>query len=369
MAYKVFISSRNNDRLALDRKPGATLTELREFLKAELESEKLFGKDFLEIVINEKFATDSSLDSYNQCLKEIEDSNFTIALLSGTAGWAPDTIDIGICHAELARAAEISLRQVSIVDARRFFETPIKNKKTKLQDANFDQYLKDLNRFNHPLKLSGTETEENFKKALLAQFKELISRSIMKRIEDAGRLYLANGGGKKMLEWKAMSYDLRNLSLTKLLTAMVKSEYDEVITVIKAVPDNMSISEALNFAGRSYLSDQDTIKLSVNEKLSSGPIHFVGVYGTVTETQIRKLLGNPDIVTFKDDFGIYVWERTLNIQMVFLTKCTTPEATKTNYNLFGIWLTANGLKDQMHARASARYLILKAFNSATALLE
>jgi len=368
MIYKVFISSRNNDTLKLDRSPGSTLTQLRLFLKEELEKEKFLGKDILEISINEKFATDGTENSYNQCLKEIEDADHTIALFGGSSGWAPDSIDIGICHAELARALEISQRQVSIMDISEFVNYPVPVPLQVARDENFNAYLLDQNRFNHPFKLYGDETEENFRTQLLEQIMAVIRKSIEERIKFAGRSYLANGGGQKMLEWKTMDYAARDEQIRGILKPMMQHDYSEIISVISAVPDSFSVPEAQNYCGRAFLNDQHAIQLGAHSGLEKGPLHLVGVYGTVTETQVRKLLGNPDIVTMKDDFGIYVWERKLNIQMVFLSKCTTPEATKTQYNLFNIWLKSNGMTGLIKNRAQARHLILKALIAAEALL-
>src|SRR5665213_3156676 len=62
MTYKVFISSRNNDNLFINGKSGISLTDIRLFLKEELEKEKFFDKDFLNIVINETFSSDTTFD-------------------------------------------------------------------------------------------------------------------------------------------------------------------------------------------------------------------------------------------------------------------------------------------------------------------
>ncbi|KLT63923.1 hypothetical protein [Pedobacter sp. BMA] len=368
MTYKVFISSRNNDTLKFDTDPKSNLTALRLYLKEELEKEFFFGKDFLEISINEKFATDATNDSYNQCLKEIEEADHTIVLLSGSAGWAPPAVDIGICHAEMARAIELSQKQLSILNLKDFINYTDPDTKQKKRDENFEKYVMERNRFNHDFKLKGDWTEGNFKVQLLANIKDIIRKSIEKRIEFAGIAYRANGGGQKMLEWKAMSYEVRNREIIKMLKPMVDHDYTDIITTVMAVPDSMSTPEALSFAGRVFLTDQETIQKGSFSTLTKGPLHFVGVYGSVTESQVRKLLGNPDIVAMKDDFGIYVWERTLNIQMVFLSKCATPEATKTQYNLFTIWMQANGMKDLIVARTEARHLILRALVEAGVLL-
>lgn len=368
MKYKIFISSRNEDRLALDVDPGSKLTDIRFFLKQELEKQRLFDKEFLEVVINEDFKTDGTHDSYDECLVQIDNVHHTIALLSGSAGWAPAGIDLGICHAELSKAYEISPNQVTVIDISGFFAYTAPNSEQEKRDLAFKAYIDQKNRFRHPLKFSGAKTEDNFKIRLLAHIKDVILETIDRRIELATKSYIANGGGEIVLEWKGMSYESRNREIIRLMKAIVEVDYLDTVTVIKAIPDNTSTPEALNFCGRSFLSDQVTIKEAGYEKLEKGPIHFVGIFGTVTEGQVRKLLGNPDIVTIKAAFGVYVWERTQNIQMVFLAKCSTPEATKINYIHFKNWVATNGLADNIDRRSKARHIILKAYNDAQAML-
>lgn len=362
MTYKVFISSRNNDSLYINGKSYASLTDIRLFLKQELEKEQFFGKDFLTVVINETFSSDTSFDSYNECLKQIEESQLTIVLYNKYSGWAPASIDKGICHAELARAMEISSKQAAIIDISEYFQYLTTDTAQISRDDLFKTFIETNNRFRNPLKISRSSlSETTFKNNLLERVKELILKSLEKRIEASNAAFKQSGNSHKVLEWKTMNFDSRDKEITSLLSKMVSVDYKDTITVVSSVPENMSTPEALKYTGRSFLSDQETISEKKNKKLKKGPIHFVGVFGSVTETQIKNLIGNPDIAILKDDFGIYVWEPALNIQMVFLSKCMTPEATTTGYQLFKNWIEFSDLTDAIQKRAEARYLISHAF--------
>ena len=68
MKLKVFISSRNNDTIKIGGVTGDSLTDIRLWLKEELEKIKMFDKDFLDIRINETFGATTTRDSYNECL-------------------------------------------------------------------------------------------------------------------------------------------------------------------------------------------------------------------------------------------------------------------------------------------------------------
>ena len=64
MKLKIFLSSRNNDNILIKGISGDNLTEIRKFIKKELEDTKFFGKDFFEIKINEDFGASTSTDSW-----------------------------------------------------------------------------------------------------------------------------------------------------------------------------------------------------------------------------------------------------------------------------------------------------------------
>ena len=369
MTYKVFISSRNNDNLFINGKSGISLTDIRLFLKEELEKEKFFDKDFLTVVINETFSSDTTFDSYNECLKQIDDSQLTICLYNRYSGWAPPSIDKGICHAELARAMEISSKQAAIIDISEYFQYLTTDQAQISRDELFKTFIEINNRFRNPLKIAKADLNENsFKQTLLERIKELILKSFEKRIEASNASFKQSGNSHMVLEWKTMNFDSRNKEITSLLSKMVSLDYKDIVTLVSSVPENMSTPEALKYTGRSFLNDQETISEKKNKKFRKGPIHFVGVFGNVTETQIKNLIGNPDIAILKDDFGIYVWEPALNIQMVFLTKCSTPEATTTGYQLFQNWIEFSDLTDAIKKRAEARYLISHAFVKAKRII-
>lgn len=370
MIYRVFISSRNNDKLNINGKPGISLTDIRLYLKEELDNEKLFGKEFLEIIINETFASDTSFDSYNECLKQIGEAHFTIALYNKNSGWAPPSIDKGICHAELARAMEISAKQVAIIDISEYFQYSTIDPLQLSRDELFKKFIEVNNRFTNPLKIpQGSLNETSFKATLLQKIKDIIVKSFEKRIDASSSYFRQSGSRHEVLEWKTMYFESRDKAITSLLSKMILVDYKDVITVIESIPEDMSTQEALKYTGRSFLTDQETISEKKNRKMKKGPIHFVGVFGNVTESQIKKLIGNPDITILKDDFGIYVWEPSLNIQMVFLSKCSTPEATTTKYELFKNWIEFTELTEVILKRAEARHLISNAFIKAKAILK
>ena len=364
MKLKVFISSRNNDEVIIGNNPGESLTDIRIWLKDELEKTQLFENDLLEIRINESFGADTSKDSYNQCLEEVKESDFLISLYNGVAGWAPAGIDFGICHAELSHALDISTQKTAIIDVRDFFDIKPADEAEELRNQKFREYIETQNRFTNPLKVSGDQTNENFKNSLLESIRNVIHKHLADRIKIANIYYNLSGNNRVSLDWKKLKYADRNRLITDRLKTLISNSpnFSTFITQAYSVPDNMSVEDAKSYTGRPFLKDQDLIPPSETDL--RGPIHFIGVYGNATEIQVKKLIGFPDISAIRDDFGLYVWEQNTHVQLVFLVGCKTPEAINSSYLLFNNWCESTGEIENIAKRAEARFHILRAINEA-----
>ena len=98
--------------------PGGTpLTDVRRELKKSIEAEKLFGAKAFEVWINEDAeALDHSKDSWDACLKQVQDCDVLIVLYNGHAGWAKAAGDIGICHAEYVEGLNTSRSKVRLIE-------------------------------------------------------------------------------------------------------------------------------------------------------------------------------------------------------------------------------------------------------------
>lgn len=366
MKLKIFLSSRNNDKVLINGVYGDTLTEIRKFIKKELEDTKFFGKDLFEIKINEDFGSSTSTDSYNKCLQEVRDSDYVIALYNGASGWAPTGIDLGICHAELDTAMNISTDKTAIIDISKYYSISKPSKKEIKLNKLFSEYLKEQNTFNNPLKLSrANENNDGFKRELLASIQNVIYKHLNERIKLSNIYFNLGGNTKKSLDWKKLKYSDRDKNITSILKELISlnPDFKLFISEVFSIPDNMSVEDAKSFTGRPFLKDQDLIPSTTIQK-KHGPIHFIGVYGNATEIQVKNLIGFPDISAIRDDFGIYVWEQNTHVQLVFLTDCKTPEAVKSKFLLFNNWCHSKGEYENIVKRAEARSHILKSINEA-----
>jgi hypothetical protein len=344
------------------------LSEIRIFIKRELESIKLFDKDFLDIRINETFAADTSKDSYNTCLEEVKNADFFIALYNGSAGWAPDGIEYGICHEELATAIDISPEKTAIIDISSYFDLNAANDDEKKRNELFSNYLKDQNKFRNPPKLLRSNlTNDGFKRELLTSMKNIIYNHLKKCIELSNHYFTLGGNSKSSLDWKKLKYYSREKEMTKILNDSVTKSpvFKDFLCAFFSVPDNMSVEDARAYTGRPFLKDQDLIQKSkADPSTVFGPLHFISIYGKATEIQVKNLIGFPDIGVIKDDYGFYVWEQNTHVQMVFFTECKSPEAIVSKFILFSNWCQSSGEKSNILNRAKARTHILIAMNDA-----
>jgi hypothetical protein len=338
---------------------GDTLTDIRKYLQEELELSEILGNSIFDIRINEDFAADTSVDSYNKCLEEAKESDFCLVLYNGAAGWAPKGVELGICHAEFDAALNVSTKKVAVIDISSFFDlSKVKGDEAK-RNKKFNDYLIELNTFNNPLKLTkSTMSNDGFKEELLKMTKGVVFNHLQDRLSISNVYYNLASNNKKALDWKKLKYSDRDKYIVDILTGLlsVNPDFKDFGYNVSSIPDNMSVSDAKAYAGRPFLNDQDLID---SKKPKPGPLHFIGVYGNATETQAKNLLGYPDVSLIKDEFGLYVWEQNTHIQMVFLSNCRTPEAIEANLLLFNNWCKSSDEYTKISKRGEARFHILK----------
>jgi len=372
MKLKLFISSRNLDQLTIGGALTAyTLTEARQFLQRELRHTEFLGHEFFDVRINEDFGGDASVDSYNKCLLEVKDADFVICLYSGAGGWAPAGIDMGICHAELAAALEVSSKKTAYIDLTNFFIPVPRDAAESVRNTAFMDYVTAMNPFLNPLK-PVAHTIDGFKDALLASVKNIIYEHLQDRIKLSNYYYHISGNNKISLDWKKLKYDQLEYRIKELLNTLLSSNpsFEPVMTKAWAVPDNLSSPDAKNSIGRPFLNDQDLVEKALAAgSTKPGPIHFIGVFGNATPLQVKNLIGHSDVSVIADDFGLYVWEQSTHVQLVFLTKCGTPEAVKSKFLLFVNWCQSNGELANMVKRCEARHLIMEALIKAKRLTD
>jgi Domain of unknown function (DUF4062) len=361
---RIMISSRCNDRYPLEGKAARTLSEIRAELKKDIEAVKVFGQSIYEVWINEKAAEDGSQQAWDHCMEQAHDCDVFIALFNGNAGWADKSGTIGICHAEFEKAYASAPGKVFIVNCH---EPKAKGAPAGRLHASFQNYLDRLRRFD--TRAIGTERQ------LVDAVHRIVAQATVKMfrrgVRDAsrGKNYVGPA-----LDWSRLNYadradKIKGAALEGLSQGATgkaisenrvhrKIDGKDVLFVVSAIPDAMSVPAAREIVGQPHLSDHTLhAKLS---KIQVGPVHLVGCHKTVSEAQARSILGFPDATVVSAPFGIYVVDPVQSIQIVLIAQCRDETSTRLGVQRFLEWLDESEQAAALVRHASKRKNVIEA---------
>jgi hypothetical protein len=164
------------------------------------------------------------------------------------------------------------------------------------------------------------------------------------------------------LEWSKMNYTQRAGAIKAVILDSINRnvKFKKLIYDLSIVPDAMSVSEARAMGGRPFLDNYLLVDDQGQAGKDKAVINFMGVYKNATESQMRALIGHPDITIIKGDFGFYVWDMINQIQLITLINCRDSSATRKQLTRFYNWVDASGEWNKILSRAKKRYNILKA---------
>jgi hypothetical protein len=131
----------------------------------------------------------------------------------------------------------------------------------------------------------------------------------------------------------------------------------DVLFVVGAIPDAMSVSAAREEVGQPHLLDHrsaDPLK-----GCHGGPVHVVACHKGNTESQARAMLGFPDATVVSAPFGIYVADPIQSIQIVLIAQCRDDTSTRIGVQRFLAWLDAAGQSDDLLRQAAKRKAVVK----------
>jgi hypothetical protein len=365
----VMISSRCDDTFVKNDRD-SKLSSVRKELKKQIEETILFGHQLFDVWINEDSPPlPGDKDSWEHCMKQARDCNIFICLYNGNAGWKCEEYGLGICHAELETAMNITPGKVRLI------ELPFK----KEESEHFRRYIERLNLFQKKL-LDGDK--ERLEKASFEEAYNSLFNAIVEALFDSvvalshagvreaskGRYHLGEA-----LDWTRMSYGDRIKAMTDAgHTFMEKQEslslgdnmYDtkigtnHVLVHMQAIPDALSISKARESVGQSFLNDHERLR-DMKEKVF-GPLHIILCYKTITENQVRSIIGYPDIEVVKAPFGIFAAEEIYKVQIAFIINCRDQTTTRHGLLRFIEWIKQSQESEWITKRAISRKKILKA---------
>lgn len=364
----VMISSRCSGDI--EREDGTSITYkcLRKLLKKEIEQEQLLGEHVLRVWISEDApAADGTANSWDTCLKYIDDADIVLVLYNGHSGGRSPNSSIGICHAELERAMNGGrgrVLQINLPDLSRCSgdEQPF--------DGEFKEYVDSIS-LQHKSATTVEGAIAESKKALKAAVVKMVERGV----RDSRRERFDVGDA---LDWTLMSYQGRKVAMERAVVSTLVSlggktvklpGPDEkegtingigdtpLLVVPHGVPAAMSESTARVMVGQPFLRDHEYSQLMEKNK-AVGPVHFIACNRGVTEAQARRQLGFPDATILSTSFGVYVADNIQKIQILFLKNCRDRRCVQEALRKALDWLRESGEGVRLGERAAARSQIV-----------
>ncbi|VVB64874.1 Uncharacterised protein [uncultured archaeon] len=362
---RVMISSRCNMEISHQGKK-VTLTNVRKELQKEVEDQELFGKRLFEVWISEdEPAPDVSKDVWDKSLQEVKRSHILIVLYSGDAGWAKSDDPIGICHAELEAAMNVSPEKVY------FIKLP-DSKPANNQEAERNRRFKEFVEKFQPWwkKMPDAETGED----IIMETKLILRQAVAKlSIQGAKQTRKVKFDYGAALDWSRLDFDGRQQHMKGALrdglkfrkgsveennNLFIKAYETFILCICHAIPASMTVAAAREMVGQPFLQDYKFAH-QLNEK-RVGPVHFIACNRSVTEAQAMRQLGFPDATIVTTPFGVYVADNIQKIQLILIANCR--DETTTLYGLQEVfkWLEKSGEGERLAERARARKRIIEA---------
>lgn len=128
--------------------------------------------------------------------------------------------------------------------------------------------------------------------------------------------------------------------------------------ILSACPDRFSYPDAAAYVGYPFR----TRVQSWDNPL--GPLDIILFFRTITDAQIRRHLGNPDIHVSKEEWGYFAADPERYIQAAYLLNCTSSRDLERKLRRFLTWLDEYEQVGNLIARARIRGRILQAENEA-----
>lgn len=354
------ISSRCRDDFPVGS--GSNLSDLRHELKREIEAERTFGRKVFEVWINEDAPpAEGTQDSWDTCLKAVQECDILIVLSNGNAGWAVGDQDIGICHAEYMAGLRSSQAKVRLISLPQVKDIP---SVAGERNRRFQHYLNAQTAFRG----GDVSTVEEAKKRVYEAVADAVISLTQRGVQSAASTRFDTGAA---LDWTRLDFRHRKLAMEATLTsslsgiARAKNMDDGVVVPIggksiaiipHAIPAAFTVAAARELVGRPFLSDH--LRTGMLQK-AYGPLHLIACHRSATETQATALLGFPDAVVVSGAFGVFVADDVQKTQFAFLNNCRDDTQTRHACQRFFEWLQQTGEGDLVAKRAESRSRIVK----------
>jgi hypothetical protein len=366
---KVFISSLNSYKLP----SGKTLSEVRRKLAVQIETQF----PFLSAEINEDLSAMGAADPRRTTQVKSRQCHLFIGILVDDYGFIENT-GLSATQIEFDAAIEDS-REKMLVFMQKNLQDPIVLSR---QPEPYQQLISSLKDYRGGKIVNWFDSEEELVTLVLDSV-ELFCAQTLRAIRQFPAY--ASDKTRRETEWELMTFTERHEAMmatfrteaekiklmdTRILGMIFKAvnqpadQYSLRIrsnkksiyipVLFSACPDRFSYSDAARYVGYPFRSCVE------NWKLAYGPLHIVAVARSITDTQVRRHLGNPDIHVSREAWGFFAADPERFIQVGYLTQCLSPPRLIRRVREFFTWLDFYEQIDQLIQRAKVRGKILKA---------
>ena len=359
---RVMISSRCNDPIVYKGKQTA-LSTVRIDLKKALESEQLLGSELFEVWINEDAPPAAGTeDSWEHCIRQVEDADLVIVLNNGNSGWAREGGELGICHGELQAGLARTPGKIMLI------ELPLVALRTRATDRQRDIRFRGYVERHNLFRGRKAETGED----VIARCREAIREGVVNLARSGAReARKGRGYAGDALDWSRLSYPNRRAAIERTLHAslaerdgaiesdrhvFVPVQGQNVLFMCHGIPAGMGVPAARELVGQPFLLDH---QLADDLERGVGPVHLIGCAESITKSQAMKILGFPDAMIVDSPFGVYVASDIQKIQLIFVRNCIDESATRAGVQRLFEWLEQWGEAPHLSERARQRAEVVR----------
>ena len=361
-SLRVMISSRCNDRFP--EATGRTLSEIRKDLKDEIEAVEVFGERLFEVWINEEIPPQGGTwDSWEVCINAVKNCDILVVLSNGNAGWAGESGEIGICHAELMTGLSTAPGKVRLISLG---NVAVAATEQGERDKRFQDYVNSQSLFRGGTVSDEGKLRERVQEALVDALLALAQAGV--RESGRGQFHSGESLAWSRLDFRERRARMRDVMRDAMLHRAGSSEDGEhllirlagadILVVPDAIPAAMSVAAARELVGQPFLHDHSLAGALPGRR--GGPMHVIGCQKNATETQATKMLGFPDATVVSAPFGVFVADGVQKVQFAFIVNCRDDATTRHGIQRFFDWLAQTGEEALVADRARARARIVKA---------
>lgn len=372
---QVFISSLNGYHLKLSPEDDSKLSDFRRYLTRQIES----NFRFLSADINEEWEAAGAGSPKGTTEDLARRCQIFIGILVDSYGFT-DHSGLSATIIEFDAASADSPEKMLI-----FIQSTLRDTESEMYKqlpAPYKQTLTDVQAYRGGKLVKFFETWEELPELILKALDRYAARSLQALRRMAP---YASDKSTEETDWEQMTFrqrynrmletfkqSLKGITLSNTVieslshvpTEEDKERYQldikqkktnvQLPVILSACPDRFSYADAAAYVGYPFRTRVE----SWNNPF--GPVDIILFFRSITDAQIRRHLGNPDIHVTRENWGYFAADPERYIQSAYLINCTSPRDLERKVRQFLTWLDEYEQVGTLIARAKVRGRILQA---------